>query len=269
MTALHRTHRVALILKCFVFIYFLFVVNVSSFGQKTTGNFYIYKQDESPAADVKEAAFLLHVFTLNDTTYLSRYYHFKGPMIRQESYKDSNLTIPNGRFCWYNKDGFLDSTGMVKEGKKDGSWQYIVSKTETRSVDYENGKKVKEEVFYYDDHGKLIHSDSTDIDKKDSTIKTAEFKNGVKGWLAYCERNLHTPERLQNVLGSGTHTCTVSFLVDKQGHVSDIYLTRSCEWSGDAEVLRLIKDSPPWKPAEQNSKPVLYRQKQSLSYRVQ
>ncbi len=268
MTALNKANRLfPVIKKYFVFIHFLIVVNVC-FGQKTTGNFFIYKKDGIPAADTKEAAFLLHVFPLNDTTYLSRYYNFKGPMIRQESYKDSNLTIPNGRFCWYNNDGFLDSTGMVSEGKKDGNWSYVVSKTETHSVDYEKGKRVKEQIFYYDKDGKSIHQDSTGEKIKDSTQKAAEFKNGVKDWVTYCQKNLHTPERLQNVLQDGTHTCRVCFLVDKKGHTKDIYLTQSCEWSGDAEVMRLIADSPQWKPAVEKGDPVLYRQKQSLSYRV-
>ena len=216
MTALHTANRLSSTIKqCFVFIHFLIVINVC-FGQKATGNFYIYKQDGSSEADIKEAAFLMHVFPLNDTTYISRYYNFKGPMIRQESYKDSDLTIPNGRFCWYNSDGFLDSTGIVSEGKKDGSWQYIISKTETRSVDYEKGKKIKEQILHYDKNGKYINLDSTDKEVKDSTQKVAEFKKGMKDWVAYCQKNLHTPERLQNVLGDGTHTCVVCFLIDKQ-----------------------------------------------------
>ncbi len=253
--------------KGFVLLLFFALMN-TCFCQKTTGNFYIYKQDGSPAADMKEAVFLLHVFPLNDTTYLSRYYNFKGPMLRQESYKDSNLTIPNGRFCWYNNKGFLDSTGTVTGGKKHGNWQYVISKMETRSVDYEKGVKTKEQILHYDKNGKYINLDFTDKEVKDSTQKAAVYKKGVKDWTDYCQKNLHTPERLQNVLRDGTHTCIVCFLVDKQGYTKDIYLTQSCEWSGDAEVMRLIADSPQWQPAIKKSKPVFYRQKQSLSYDV-
>ena len=264
----NKTNSFFMMAKRAIFLVLFILLINTCFSQKTTGNFYIYGQDGNPTADIKEAVFLLHVFSLNDTIYLSRYYNFKGPMMRQESYKDSNLSILNGRFCWYNSNGSLDSTGMVTEGKKDGNWLYIISKTETHSIEYEMGKKIKEQTFYYDKNGKYINPDSTNEKIKDSTQKEAVFKKGIKDWVSYCQQNLHTPERLQNVLQDGIHTCGVCFLIDKKGNTTDIYLTQSAEWSGDAEVMRLIKESPKWTPAIQKGVPVYYRQKQSLSYQV-
>lgn len=253
--------------KSLIFFILLFLLQ-SPFAQKTSGDFYTFLKDGSPTQNVDKAAFLLHVFALNDTTFISRYYHFKGPMIRQETYKDSGLTVPNGRFCWYNEIGELDSTGEVTNGRKDGDWQYIISKTETHSVTYVLGVKTKEKIYHYDKNGKYINNDSANMETKDSTEKKADFKTGVKDWSAYCQHNLQTPQRLQNVLRDGIHTCLVSFIIDEKGNTGDIYLYKSCEWSGDAEVMRLIADSPRWQPAVQNGHTVIYRQEQSLSFQV-
>lgn len=246
----------------------LFIAAGNCFCQTTDGTIYLFKKDDSPAKDIKEAAYFMHVVALNDSTYICRYYNTNGPMMRQESFKDSNLTIPNGRFCWYNNNGILDSTGYVKNGKKDYWWEYKRSATQTDRILYDNGIKIKTETSFYDKDGKRINEDTT---KKDTTTHIqvgAKYKNGANDWANYCQHNLNTPARLQNVLKAGDHAVIVCFLINKEGKTGDIYLYQSCEWSGDAEVLRLIADSPTWQPATQDGVPVIYRQKQTLTYRV-
>ncbi|TKK64936.1 hypothetical protein FC093_21415 [Ilyomonas limi] len=238
-------------------------------SQTTDGAIYLYKKDGSPAKDIKSASYFMHIIMQNDTTYISRYYNVYGPMIRQESFRDSNFTIPNGRFCWYNNKGLLDSTGYVNNGRKDGSWEYKRSNTQTDMVTYNNGVVVKKETYLYDKDGKRILSgDTTKGEVSWHTQVAAKYKGGADDWVDYCQHNLNTPARLQNVLKAGRHTVIVCFLVNKQGSTDDIYLYQSCEWSGDAEVIRLIADSPKWQPAVQDGRPVLYRQKQSLTYQV-
>jgi len=211
----------------------------------------------------------MHVMMQNDSTYICRYYNTNGPMVRQESFKDSNLTIPNGRFCWYSSKGTLDSSGYVKNGRKDGWWEYKRSNTQTDMVTYDNGVVVKRDTYLYDKNGKrIINGDTTKEDGTWHTQVAAKYKNGADDWVDYCQHNLNTPARLQNVLKAGKHTVIVCFLVDKKGKTDDIFLYQSCEWSGDAEIMRLIADSPAWQPAIQDGLPVLYRQKQSLTYQV-
>lgn len=238
------------------------------FCQTTDGLIYLYKKDGSPAKDIKESSYFMHVVVQNDSTYICRYYNTNGPMIRQESFKDSNLTIPNGRFCWYNNKGAFDSGGYVKNGRKDGWWEYKRSNTQTDIVTYDNGVVVKTETYLYDKDGKRIDEDTTKEDTTTHIQIEAKYKNGAADWTEYCQQNLNTPARLQNVLRSGKHTVIVCFLINKQGKTDDIYLYQSCEWSGDAEVLRLIADSPTWQPATRDGLPVFYRQRQTLTYQV-
>ncbi len=79
---------------------------------------------------------------------------------------------------------------------------------------------------------------------------------------------MRTPERFLKIFHSGTYTVTVSFQIDKQGAVQDLYLRKSVEWSADSEVFSIFQKSPLWIPATQNGKPVLYRQVQDISFNI-
>jgi protein TonB len=183
-----------------------------------------------------------------------------GPMIKQETYKDENLTMSNGRFCWYDEKGKIDSCGLVKNSKKDGRWDYFFgdSTNPTYYIEYNNGKFVKQSSYNIKDTA----NKDDDVNKQEAT-----FRNGNKGWIRYLENNLITPDRLKT-LGRGSYLVTVCFLVDKEGKVEDLYLRKSVEWSADAEIFSIIEKAPLWNPALENGKPVYYRQAENITYVV-
>ena len=82
----------------------IFPIN-KTFSQKTNENFYVFKADWSAAKSIDDSTYFMQEIKDNDTEYVCRYYNKSGPMVRQETYKDESLTIPNGRFCWYNEKG--------------------------------------------------------------------------------------------------------------------------------------------------------------------
>ena len=52
---------------------------------------------------------------------------------------------------------------------------------------------------------------------------------------------------------------TVSFIVEKDGRVSNVRLLRSVQPSLDKEAIRVVKSMPKWTPGKQNGKPVRVR----------
>jgi protein TonB len=60
----------------------------------------------------------------------------------------------------------------------------------------------------------------------------------------------------------------VSFVVDKTGMISDVQAENDPGFGTKAEAIRAIRKGPNWIPAEQNGRKVIYRQKQSISFRV-
>jgi len=244
---------------------FLFI---SGFSQSKNESFYVYRADWSAAPSLDSCTYFMHVIKKSDTEYICRYYNKLGPLIRQESYKDEALSIPNGRFCWYNSKGKIDSCGMVKNFHKDGHWDYFIGDSTgiTYTDEYDNGKFVKRKGAIKADTVKIADSSSGTF----TVVQIgAQFPNGDKGWLKYMEKNLQNPARFNSIFSPGRYTVTVCFLINKQGYTEDIYLKKSIEWSADKEVIDIIQKSPAWKPATVNGKPVYYRQTENISFGIE
>ncbi len=240
-------------------IVLLIFIAQACFAQTANENFYAFKADWSAATSIDKSTYFMHEIKKSDTEYVCRYYNKFGPMIKQEVYKDSTLSTPNGFFCWYNEKGKLDSCGWVENFKKDSYWYYFMGDSLNST--------------YYDkyDYGKFLYRKSTAQpgadtakEEKDSTQKEAVFKTGTKDWTNYVSQHLKVPDRFASNFKAGKYTATVSFTINKQGKTENIYLIQSLEWSADAVIFNLIENSPLWQPAIQKGKPVLYRQKESI-----
>lgn len=217
---------------------------------------YAFKKDWSPTASLDSASYVMSVLKENDTLYVCRNYQIYGPMISWESYKDAALDTANGDFIWYNINGEKDSSATFLNGQKisfDNNTKPVAQKSSNKpTVESDSSKQ------------KIV---DVNIDPADS--RPAEFKGGIKGWTYYLEKNLVTPERLKNLSKkSSKYTVVVSFIVDKTGDVSNIRIEKSCEWSADNEILRILKKSPKWIPATIKNAPVVYRHKQSITFVV-
>jgi protein TonB len=96
----------------------------------------------------------------------------------------------------------------------------------------------------------------------------AEFPGGINGWKKYLERNLDSDLPVSNGAPAGKYTVVVSFLVDKNGVISDVVAENDPGYGTKAEAVRVITKGPNWKPAIQNGNKVIYRHKQSISFMV-
>lgn len=260
------------------FLLAFFVFSTSVLNAQNEELFFLYKKDWSDAKDIKEASYFMHMLKENDTSFVCRYYNVAGPMIKLETYKDSDLSNPMGVFSWFNENGWLDSTGLVYNGRKDGDWYYMERDSANVAIheEYVRGR-FQRRIDYINKRttfpGGNVVPFKTEEEKED-TARTftvvqveASFPKGLRGWKTYLEKNLKIPDRFINLVkGNGRATVIVSFRVDKTGSVSNVQLQRSAEWSVDMEALRVIQKSPKWEPATQNGKAVIYRQRQSITF---
>ena len=233
-----------------------FVAN-NCFAQSTDGLFYVFNADWSPAKSFDKCTYFMHEKKESDTAYMCRYYSKVGPMIKQECYRDSALSIPSGFFCWYDENGKIDSCGNVLNFKKDGRWLYFMgdSTVPTYYDEYDNGKYV----------GRKIEAQTlSDTLAKDTTDKEAIFGNGTKDWMKYTSQHLKVPDRLATNFKAGTYRVRACFTIDKNGKITDVYLKKSVEWAADESVFDLLKNAPDWKPAIRKGKPFLYRETQDF-----
>jgi protein TonB len=77
---------------------------------------------------------------------------------------------------------------------------------------------------------------------------------GVAGWAKFLQKNLRYPGEALDKQMSGR--VLVSFVVEKDGHLSSITVDRGAGFGMDEEAARVLKISHAWTPGMQNGKPV-------------
>ena len=81
-----------------------------------------------------------------------------------------------------------------------------------------------------------------------------EFPGGMEGWGKYLSENLKYPEpaRKENITGR----VIMSFIVEKNGSLTDIKVLRGIGGGADEEAIRVLKAAPKWKPGVSDGLPV-------------
>lgn len=112
-------------------------------------------------------------------------------------------------------------------------------------------------------------TDNQDYDKEFTSVQVeAKFPGGQDAWRKFLERNLNNQTPADNGAAPGNYTVTVSFLVDKDGNISQVQALNDPGFGCGAEAVRVIKKGPQWRPAVQNGRNVIYRQKQNITFQV-
>jgi hypothetical protein len=221
---------------CSIIVMLLFQNSIAQKYAYQKVNVYLLKSDYTSAKNEREAAYLLQMKNANDTTFICRYYNVYGPMIKQESFLDSTLSVPNGEFAWYNSRGAIDSEATVSRGKKISFASYADGK-KIFTMRFRNGI-----VYEKRDYTQNLYTDSTGntsdrkekekaehekfvVDSTASHAVPAKFgKEGKNQWQKYLEKHFLVPDRFLNVMRPGEYPVIISFLVTKEGKVSEVLL---------------------------------------------
>ena len=100
----------------------------------------------------------------------------------------------------------------------------------------------------------------------------AEFPGGAAAWEKYLRRNLDESIPSNNGAPAGTYTVTVSFIVDKNGNISEVSGVPKGggpDYGTVDEAIRVIKKGPKWSPGVQNGRQVKSWRTQNISWQVQ
>ena len=93
-----------------------------------------------------------------------------------------------------------------------------------------------------------------------------EFPGGMDAWAKYIQRNLRYPAIAQEEGIQGK--VFLSFVVEKDGSITDVKVIRGIGYGCDDEAVRVIKKSPRWKAGMQNNLPVRVKYNMPISYMV-
>jgi protein TonB len=91
-----------------------------------------------------------------------------------------------------------------------------------------------------------------------------EFPGGMDAWAKFIQRNLRYPYAAQEAGVQGK--VYVSFVVERDGSISDVKVARGIGFGCDDEAIRVIKKSPKWKAGQQNKQNVRVRYNMPINY---
>lgn len=84
-----------------------------------------------------------------------------------------------------------------------------------------------------------------------------EFEGGYEAMMNFIRKNMRYPASARRMGVEGT--VYVSFVVSKDGSISEVQVVRGISADCDKEAMRVVSMMPPWKPGRQNGKPVFVR----------
>ncbi len=84
-----------------------------------------------------------------------------------------------------------------------------------------------------------------------------QYPGGLAAMLKYIRENIKYPEQAMKERIQGR--VTVSFIIEKDGSISDVKAVRSVHPLLDKEAVRMVKSMPKWSPGKHNGKPVRVR----------
>jgi protein TonB len=108
-----------------------------------------------------------------------------------------------------------------------------------------------------------------DVDGIFSTVQIeAQFTGGLEAWAKFLRKHLNSEIPNEHGAPVADYKVVVSFIVDRNGFISDVRAENDPGYGTAAEAVRVIRKSPNWTAAVQNGINVMYRQRQTITFQV-
>lgn len=89
-------------------------------------------------------------------------------------------------------------------------------------------------------------NEANEVNSPQQVDQNAEFsKGGTEGLIRYLKNNIQHPRSANGISGK----VSISFVVDKDGSITDVKVLRSLHPILDKEAIRVVQNMPKWKPA--------------------
>ncbi|WP_026952380.1 M56 family metallopeptidase [Algoriphagus mannitolivorans] len=100
----------------------------------------------------------------------------------------------------------------------------------------------------------------------DITEVQPEPPGGLSGWNSYLAKNLQYPRQARDLGIEGT--VIVVFVINNDGSIRDAEILRGIGGGADEEAIRVVMNSPNWKPAYQRGKAVSSRMRLPIRFKM-
>jgi TonB family protein len=160
----------------------------------------------------------------------------------------------------------------VKKGKKNatlktnGNTAIQVVETQDQKKEAEAPKTVQHKEFKVE--GTFTPNEQTEASKDvfDVVEVMPQFPGGAQELFGFLAKTVKYPAEAEKAGKQGRVIAT--FVVKKDGSISDAHVVKSVDPLLDAEALRVINAMPAWTPGTQNGKPVNVKYTVPISFRL-
>jgi len=194
----------------------------------------------------------------NGKLYMSGVYNKDHSLIINE-YRDSTgkVLVQNGngqckQYDWNFKR--VIGEGLLKNGLKEGEWRGLYRENLSYICYYENGVLIK--GASYDDKGGEHPFTKEQVEPT--------YKGGIDAFYKFLASNVRYPKEAKkhNIQGK----VILSFVVNKDGTLSDIKVIKGIGGGCDEESVRVLQQSPLWEPGYQFGLPVRVQYRMPLNF---
>ncbi len=185
---------------------------------------------------------------------------------KEGNFKDSTNFDGNGngvQVSFYNGgEGKVYSAGRwIQDTTKNGIWNYYHKNGKIMAKEmYKNGQR--ESCNCFTESGEAI-ADELCIEKE------ADFAGGQTAWGRFLSKNLNPNVPVLKGAPAGRYTVMSRFVVNSDGTLSDIKIITDPGFGMGAELIRILKKSPKWVPAQQFGRNLKAYRKQPLTFVVE
>jgi periplasmic protein TonB len=115
-----------------------------------------------------------------------------------------------------------------------------------------------------------VKKDETDYEQIFKKVEQeADFPGGRTAWQKYLERNLNSSAPTDAGAPGGLYTVSVTFVVERDGTITDVKAMNDPGYGTAEEAVRVIKKGPKWTPAVQNGRNVRFQAVQKVTFQVE
>ena len=136
------------------------------------------------------------------------------------------------------------------------------------AIDYDKGSDEAEHVLKTTDKVVAEVPPAAEVTKVwDVVEQMPSFKGGDQALLDWLHKNIHYPAIAEENGIQGRVVCT--FVVERDGSITDIKVVRPIDPSLDKEAVRVLKNMPKWIPGKQNGSSVRVKFTLPVTFKLQ
>ncbi|HMN05274.1 MAG TPA: energy transducer TonB [Flavobacteriales bacterium] len=159
--------------------------------------------------------------------YRAKMYNLDGTLKAKGRYADQECRIPDGHFVFYYPDGKVESEGEYENGWKNGVW--------TRKDKW--GRDLAEKMYNADPLRNIVYTMAQTM---------PQYPGGEKAMVRYVRQQVGKPQG----------NAMASFIVEKDGQVSDVQVTGVSNAVMAEQIASAISGTSGWEAGRQDGQPV-------------